>query len=367
VSGAVFKSAGLARGCRIAGLRLKSSGAEAYQLTIRSALNVVIDNVEFAGRDTLGSATFVEGLVLRNFRSSGAGGNWSFARGTVAAMLDGLVFQYRSGMTQETNGIFVEESCYDISIRSVRGYGASFSVRQMDMAGTVIRRSITVMDSTFDTAYAPGGLASPLQCGTAAGVDIEFMNCTLAGSIVVPNAATYPGVAGSALCWITGNQVTDKIKFSACHLKSTNLGASFKTGGGALGQVLFDDLCTFEKCDPPASQYTTRGAWTPLALSGAFTAINGFSAPAYRVQGNQVFFAGAVQVNSAASGDTLAVLPAALRPLASKLLPAGSAQTGGGAAGSFLLSLDAGGNLAVRWSAGVAYFGLEGLSYALDA
>jgi len=366
-SGAAFKTPGLARGCRISNLRLKSTGSEAYQLTIRSALNVVIDNVEFAGRDTLGSATFVEGLALRNFRSSGTGGNWSFARGTVAALLDSLVFQYRSGMTADTNGIFIEESCYDISIRSVRGYGASFSVRQMDMTGAVIRRAITVIDSTFDTAHAPGGAASPMQCGTAAGVDLEFVNCTFAGAVVVPNAGTYPGVNGAALCWITGNQTFDKLKFSACHFKSATLGASFKAGGGALGMVLFDDLCTYEGCDSPASQYTPRGAWVPFALSGAFTPINGYGAPAYRIKNNQVFLAGAVQVNAAASGDTLATLPAPLRPLANKLLPAGSAQTGAGAAGSVAFGLDTAGALVARWSPGVAYFGLEGLSYALDA
>ena len=366
-SGAAFNVPGLARNCRISNLRLKSSSAEAYQLTIRSALNVVIDNIEFAGRDTLGSATFVEGLTLHNLRTSGAGGNWSFARGTVAALLDGLLFQYRSGMTADTNGIFIEESCYDISIRSVRGYGASFSVRQMDMTGAVIRRAITVLDSTFDTANAPGGATSPFQCGTAAGVDIECVNSTFAGAVVTPNPGSYPGIADDALCWITGNQTNDRIKFSACHFKSATAGASFKTGSGALGSILFDDLCTYEGCDAPAAQYTPRGAWTPLVLAGSFTAIGGFSAPAYRIENKQVFYAGAVRVNGAASGDTLSVLPSRLRPPANKLLPAGSAQTGDGGVGSVLFSLDASGTLSARWSAGVAYFGLEGLSYALDA
>lgn len=316
-SGAAFKVPGLARGCSISDLRLKSTGSEAYQLTIRSALNVVIDNVEFAGRDTLGSATFVEGLVLRNFRTSGAGGNWSFARGTVSALVDGLLFQYRSGMTTEPNCIFVEESCYDISLRSIRGYGASFSVRQMDMTGAVIRRAITVIDSVFDTTNAPGGAGSPFQCGTAAGVDIEAVNCTFAGAVVTPNAGTYPGVTGSALCWLTGNQTTDKVKFSACHFKAPSAGPAFKAGSGALGSIQFDLLCTYENITPPVRDYTPMGAWNAMTLSGGPTVTSGYSA-AYRFNPWDATISARVDLNASAAGTSYYTMPAGSRPLKEK-------------------------------------------------
>jgi len=316
-SGAAFKVPGLAYGCRISNVRLKSTGSEAYQLTIRSALNVVIDGVEFAGRDTLGSATFVEGLALRNFRTSGAGGNWSFARGTVSALMDGMLFQYRSGMTTEPNCLFVEESCYDISLRSIRGYGASFSVRQMDMTGAIIRRAITILDSVFDTTNSPGGATSPFQVGTAAGVDIEVINTTLAGAVVTPNSGTYPNITGSALCWVASNQTNDKIKFSATHFKATGAGASFAKGSGALGSILDDALCTYENVTPPVRDFTPLGAWNAMVPSNGPTVTSGFNA-AYRFTPWDATISARVDLNGAAAGTNFYTMPAGAHPLKEK-------------------------------------------------
>lgn len=315
-AGAAFKSAGLARNCRITGLRLKSTGSEAYQCTIRSAFNVILDGIEFAGRDTLGSVTFSESLNLRNFHSTGAGGNWSFARGSISALLDGLLLSYRSGMTVETSCIFVEESFYDIGIRGVRGYGASFSARQLDLTGTVIKRAITIMDSMFDTIYAPGGATSPFQCGTVAGIDIESINCVYAGAVGTPNASIYPGITGTALCWVASNQVNDKIKFSATHFKASNTGASFKAGSGVLGTILHDALCTYEVCDEPITDYTPRGAWNDMST----TLLNGYTVTAssvskYRYSDKYVYCKGRLNLNGAAAGSNFFLFPVGRRPL----------------------------------------------------
>lgn len=364
-SGAAFKTPGLAHGCRISDLRLKSTVAEAYQLTIRSALNVVIDNIEFAGRDTIGSETFSEGLQLRNFRANGAGGNWSFARGTVSAVLDGVLFQYRSGMASETNGIFVEESFYDISLRSVRCFGASFSVRQVDMTGTIIKRSITLLDSCFDTRVAPGGASSPFQVGNVAGADIESINCTFVGEVVVPNAGTYPGITGSALTWVASNQTGDRVKFSACHFKSTSAGASFKAGSGVLGQVLFDRLCTYDTCDEPVTAYTPRGAWVDMTGS----LLNGYSIPAgsvaqYRVQDKQVYFKGRLNLNGAGAGSTFFTMPAGIRPL-TEARDVAATDTAGVFA---TLRINTGGSFFYVGSNGApTYIQLDGFDFPTDA
>lgn len=324
-AGAVFKCPGLAKGGTISDLRLKSTASEAYQAVVRSALDVTIRNIEFAGRDTLGGATFSEALRLENWRSTGAGGNWSFARATISAYLDGLLFQYRSGLTSEPNAIFVEESCYDVTVARVRGYGASFSVRQMDMAGAIIKRSITILDSVFDTSNSPGGATAPFQCGTASGVDIDAIGCTFAGAVSTPNASSYPGVTGTALMWITGNQTTDRVKFSACHIKASTSGAAFKNGSGALGSVLFDDACTYETVTPPVRDYTPLSAWVDMAsgLLNGITVTSGFSAK-YRSTPWDVTFSARVDLNGAATGTNFFLMPAGSRPATEKRFVVGT-------------------------------------------
>lgn len=318
-AGAAFYSPGLARNGKVSNLRLKSLGSTPYQAVVRSAVNYELVNIEFAGRDALGAATFVEGFTLTNARATGCGGSWSFARGAVRAELDGLVFQYRSTLGSETSCVFVEESLYDVTIRGVRGFGASFSVRVLDMASTNIKRSITIYDSTFDTTNAPGGATAPIQMGTAAGVDIEAYGCTFAGAAVTPNPSIYPGVTGTAMGWVTSNQTTDKIKFSACHFKGSTTGVVFTKGSGALGQVIFDAACTYETIDAPSREYTPMGGWVDMAgnFAGGVTVPAG-SVARYRYTPWDVTVTARIQLNGLATGSTFFSFPAALRPQVEK-------------------------------------------------
>jgi hypothetical protein len=232
-------------------------------------------------------------------------------------------------MTSETNCIFIEESCYDISLRSVRGYGASFSVRQMDMTGAVVKRAITVIDSTFDTSNSPGGATSPLQIGTAAGVDIEFVNCTFAGAVVTPNAGTFPGVTGTAMGWITGNQTADNVKFSACHFKASTSGAVFKKGSGAQGSVVFDYACNYETVTPPVRDYTALGAWVDMSgsLLNGFTVTTNFTAK-YRTTPWDVTVSARLNLNGAAAGTNFFAMPAGGTPLTEKRFICGTDTAG---------------------------------------
>lgn len=363
-AGALFKCPGLAKGGSVSNLRLKSTVAEAYQAVVRSAVEVRLVNIEFAGRDTIGSVTFAEGLRLENLRATGSGGNWSFARATISAYLDGLLFQYRSGMTTEPNCIFVEESCYDVTVARVRGYGASFSARQMDMAGAVIKRSITLLDSVFDTTNSPGGATAPFQCGTAAGVDIDAIGCTFAGAVSTPNASVYPGVTGTALMWLTGNQSTDRVKFSACHIKASTTGSSFKKGSGSQGSVLFDDACTFETVDEPITDYTPRGAWVDMTpgLLGGLT-VPASNVAQYRYSAKQVYLRGRLNLNGAVAGTTFFTMPVGLRPL-SEARVVGSTD---GAGVFATLRVNTGGSVFYVGSNGApTYIQLDQLSFPVD-
>jgi len=364
-AGCVVKCAGIAKGGTISNVRLKATMGEAYQLVIRSAFSVVLDNIEFAGQDTLGAATFAESLQLRNFRSSGTDGSWSFARGIVSASLDGMVFQYRSGATSEKNAIFVEESWYKISLRDILCFGGSFSIRQSDMAGTVLKRSVAIEDSVFDTRYSPGGAASPFSVGNAAGVDIDVINCLFAGEVVTPAAAQYPGISGAALTWVSSNQPLDRIKFSACHFISFSAGAAFKAGSGVTGSVLFDRMCTFDVCSEPVTAYTPRGAWVNMSagLLSGFTVTSGQVAQ-YRVQDKQVYFKGRLDRNGAVAGTNFFLMPAGVRPLTE----ARDVCATDGAGTFATLRVSAVGDFFYVGSSGTpTYIQLDGFSYPIDA
>lgn len=366
-SAAAFYSAGLAVGGSVRDLRISTS-TDAYQHVVRSAINVTLDNIEFIGTSAIGGCTFAEGLRYQNLKASGAYGCLQTARGTVSCFIDGVEWQQRTDTpAAEQVGIFIEESFDFVSIRNVKCDGGALSIRSCDMTNSPVgKRRLVVADSMFDTSVTARGADSPFQCGTAAGFDLSAINVTFKGTVVTPTASTYPGVSGSALAWVTGSATTDTWTFSACKLVSTNAGASFKKGSGALCNVRFDALCGFETCAEPVTDYTPRGAWSSVTVAGSFTTISGFTAPAYRVQDKTVYLTGAVQVNSAASGDTCLTLPAGARPVANKLLNAGGAQTGAAAAGSVLLTVDTSGAVTARWTSGVAYFGLEGISFPLD-
>lgn len=360
---AMFKSAGIAKNCSASDIVIDTT-EDAYQLVIRSSYNVCMENITFAGDNTVGAATFSQGLQMTNFAATGAAGNFSFARGLVSGVLDGFIFQYKAGMGTEPNCIFVEESFYNLTFNRINSFGGSLSVRQLDMNGTTVKRSVLISDSVFDCTNSPIGATSPFQCGTVAGADIESIGVTYIGGVSTPNTSSYPGIAGDALMWISANQPTDKLKFTGCTIISTNTGACFRQGGGALGSALFDEMTTVTTCDAPITQHTPRGAW--ISMAGGL--LNGFSVAAgsvaqYRMQDKNVHFKGRLNLNGAAAGSNFYLMQAGARPLTEVKEPAATDTTS-----PAILRVTAAGDAFYVGSAVVpTYIQLDTLSYPIDA
>lgn len=314
-TGVIVRCPGIAIGCEVDNLKLKSP-TDAYQQVVRSAYSVKLSNIELAGQSAAGAATFSDMLEYDGIKISGTYGPMSTARGCVNVSLKDIEWQPRTGAVGEACAVFIEESFYSISLKNVRSYGGYLSVRQANQAGSVSKRHIAVNDSFFDTTNASAGATAPIQIGDIAGVSMTCTNVTLVGTCVVPNAGSYPGIAGAPFTWIASSSATDVFKFIGCTLNSSNGGAAFTPGSGMLGSVQFDEMCNYTTCTPPLTQYTPRGAWVDMTsgLLNGFT-VTASSVAKYRIQNKTLYMKGRLDLNGAAAGTNFFLFPVNARPL----------------------------------------------------
>ena len=283
-SGALATSPGIAENCSINDLKITTE-VDAYQYVVRSAYNVQLNNIEFAGKSAAGAATFCENLEYNGCLVSRAFGPISQARGTVSATFRDFDFRIRTldiGFPSEDVSLFIEESFYNINVENFRAYGAAFSCRQIDMAGVATKRKISVNNSVFDTRFALTTDAA-LQNGSMVGADITYDNCTFAtADEATPISGTYPGITGDAHNWSASSGSGDVHEFRGCKFystASTSSDTAYKTGSGFQGTTKFDDYCTFDTLSL-ADSFTERGAATTITLSSPVTA--GTVTPQYK-------------------------------------------------------------------------------------
>jgi hypothetical protein len=254
VNGAIFFSKGLAVNCTVQDLILTSS-VDAYQYTVRSALNVAIKNITFSGKAAAGASTFTDGLICKNWTIQGAYGPISTARGTVSAVYDTI--SWAPSSQAQSAAVFIEESLYSLTLNNIQAAGGAFAVQNIDLTNSPNgHRQLTLQNSSFNTLKTANGQpTAPWQVTACNGLSISTMNTTLSGTITTPTAADF-GNATPALAYLGYCNSTDNIAFSNCQFTSSANGSAFSTGSGSLGQISFDADCTFVNCALP-SQFKT--------------------------------------------------------------------------------------------------------------
>jgi hypothetical protein len=306
-AGRAFQSNGVAVNCSISGLRINTT-TDSYQFVGRSGINVSLEDIGFAGESAIGAVTFIEGFSLSKWRCTGAFSAVSTARGTVSATIERGEYTPRTVTPlAEDTAVFIEESCYRVTVRNLQLRGGAIRIGSMDMVGCQGKRLISLEGNVVDARYAPNGVTGPIQIGLATGVDINIDGNSLLGTCVVPDVVAFPGGIPSSLIWISGIATADTVKITRNTFASTNAGTAIGTGSSTQGKVIVGNDNSYETCTPPGG--------SALTLAGVYTATGaGFSAPTYRVEGRWVHLTGAVNTNAAADASTITTLPTGARP-----------------------------------------------------
>ena len=256
----VFYAPGLAINCHIRDLTVNTS-IDAYQQVVRSSYGCTIEDVVFAGASAVGAATFSDGLVYNNIEVVGTtGGGMSTARGTVSCAFNNINIKTASVQM----GIFIEESLYKVTLNNIKSTGW-LALGSLDCSSSQQKRLVRIDNSQFNPSVY-GGLNPPFTSAVVNGVDIIASNSIFQGAVTVPNSASYPGITGSALIWLSNNTPVDTVTFNNCEFISANSGNTWPSNiSGFTGTVRFDNLCTFTTCTIPNTLLypNSWGTFTP--------------------------------------------------------------------------------------------------------
>ncbi|WP_404335670.1 hypothetical protein AB2M62_16905 [Sphingomonas sp. MMS12-HWE2-04] len=248
---AVFHCRGIAHDCTISNLVI-ATDVDAYQHVIRSAINVTLENIVFAGHCAVGASTFSDGLAYRQCRATNAYGCLSIARGSRNVLVDGFEYASKTTGMAEPFAVFVEESFYDIVIRRVQATGGGFSIRAVDLDSLSTPRRLTLERSSFRSDNANAGPTGALHGAVAIGTDISVSQTYFRGHAIRPDSQFYPGVVEPAVTWMATMQTTDRLRFDNCVFQSDNGGRAFAGGSGFLARLSLDPRTNrFLGCEGP--------------------------------------------------------------------------------------------------------------------
>lgn len=329
---AIAWSTGMAVNCNIRGLTITTTDKDAYQYVVRSMVGGSITGITFEGNSAVGASTFTENVLCADWLILGAYGGVSCARGTVSVTFRNIQWRRRTGSAEQVC-IFIEESLYEVVVDGMKADGGAFIIGSIQGQGPNgerpnTRRRVLVMNSRFDGRNGQNGQTlSPFQGGSSQGVDVIVKNCIFIGAATTPDAGSYPGISGTALCYHSVSMAGDLIKFdSDCVFVSTNGGASFKTGTAGQGTYTVSENAHFVNCNPPTSELTTRGRWIDITdqFDGSKYGTIGspYAKPAMRKNGkSDLVLAGAITViGTPTDGAVITQILPGFRPISNKLL-----------------------------------------------